>query len=201
MSQPRNNLEALQHQIPHQQKSTYFAATQSPKPSKFKPAKAITAIAHNGTAQLPSFSTSGCRKETSHHPAPTVLHSYPSNEAIDISSSSPASTRSIPYKRASSESGTALPLSPKRQRIAASISDKENAYSVSHKGKGKEPLPPSHHSGFYALAVPSEISPSTSFPPFQPPNTPRRIATRPFTYEYKVHSDLPDVKFVSLSKV
>lgn len=189
MSQPRNNLEALQHQIPPQQKSTYFAATQSPKPTKFKPAKAITAIAQNGTTQLPSFSNLGCGKENSYRPVPAVHHAHPSNEAIDISSSdstSPTSTRSIPYKRASSDSAPALPLSPpKRQRIAASV-------SVHHKGKAKEGQspPPSQTYWFHALAPPSEASQSTSFAPPQPAKTSRRIANRTFTYNYKVHSDL-----------
>ncbi|KAH9053886.1 hypothetical protein EDB87DRAFT_1704563 [Lactarius vividus] len=188
MSQPRNNLEALQHQIPPQQKSTYFAATQSPKPTKFKPAKAITAIVHNGTTQPPSFSNLGSGKENSYNPAPAVPHAHLSNEAIDICSSdstSPGSTRSIPYKRASSDTGPALPLSPKRQRIAASISDKENAYSVSQKGKAKEGQSPPPH-GFYAFAPPSGVQQSVSLQPTKP------FATRTVVYNHKVHSDLPD---------
>ncbi|KAI0003290.1 hypothetical protein BJV74DRAFT_522518 [Russula compacta] len=208
MSQPRNNLEALQRQIPPQQKSSYFASAQGAKPSKFKPAKTVCAshaAAQRGISPLSSFSTPGYGKQRPRPPVPSTLHAHPSNEAIDISTSdttSPSSASSVPFKRSGSDLAPAPPNSPKRPRVAPPCSDRENVFSALRKGKereGRSPTPSVHH-GLYAASSLSEAS--SSLHP-QHVLTPRRIVavSRPFTYKYKVHSDLQDVIFVLSSFV
>ncbi|KAI0303432.1 hypothetical protein B0F90DRAFT_1710972 [Multifurca ochricompacta] len=203
MSQPRNNLEALQRQIPPQQKSSYFTPIQSPKPSKFKPAKSGSVsgvVVNGGTHQLASFSTPGYGKQRPRPPASAIHNAHSSSEAIDISISSsdttsPTSTRLIPYKRSSSDLAPALPVSPKRPKITASDSEKESVCSVIREGKGREVQPPpSRH---YTPGSPGPLPGASVTSPFahaQRLKTLRRTATpsRPFTYKYNVHSDLQE---------
>lgn len=119
-----------------------------------------------------------------------------------MGSSSPTShtsAASIPNKRSSSDFAPVLPTLPKRPRIAPSCSKKENALSALQKGKERERQtpPPSQHRTFNALGSLSKAASSTSAHP-QPAQTFRRadVASRPFDYKYKVHTDLQDVIFV-----
>ncbi|KAI9508471.1 hypothetical protein F5148DRAFT_1195917 [Russula earlei] len=200
MSQPRNNLEALQCQIPPQQKSTYFSPAQSPKAPKFKPAKAgstsgAPSHSRSAIAQLPSFSTPGYGKQKPRPPASLALHTHSSNEAIDISSSgptSPSSAVSLPHKRSSFELAPALPDSSKRPRIAP-CSDKENTFTALYKGKEREGRsPPSQIYTIYAPVSLSEVTPTSS------PSGRIGAAFRPFIYKYKDHSDLQAITFEEL---
>ncbi|KAI0282595.1 hypothetical protein BGY98DRAFT_92063 [Russula aff. rugulosa BPL654] len=209
MSQPRNNLEALQRQIHPQHKSSYFPPPPSPKPTKFKPAKtgsASSVTVPTGNQQVSSFATPGYGKQKPRPPVSSALHANSSDEAIDISSpatTSPTSACSIPHKRLSSDLAPALPNPPKRPRMAPSF-NKENLSLPLRKGKereGESPTP-SQHPISYAQEYSSNATPSSSSVHPQAAPISRRIAApRPFTYHYKVHSDLQDVTFVLSSFV
>ena len=78
--------------------------------------------------------------------------------------------------------------------------NKENLSLPLRKGKereGESPTP-SQHPISYDQEYPSNVTPSSSSVHPQAAPISRRIAAapRPFTYRYKVHSDLQDVTFV-----
>lgn len=153
-------------------------------------------VAQTGIPQLPSFSTPGYGKQKPRPPASSALHTHSSNEAIDISSpgtTSSTSASSIPYKRSSSELARALPNSPKRPRMAP-CSDKENVSLAHRKGKEREGYSPTS-SHRYTPDFLSNATASSSSMHRQTAYISRRIDTapQPFTYNYKVHSDLQDV--------
>ncbi|KAN0105252.1 hypothetical protein V8E52_011240 [Russula decolorans] len=205
MSQPRNNLEALQHQIHPQHKSSYFPPPPSPKPTKFKPAKtgSVSSVTvPTGSPQVSSFATPGYGKQKPRPPISLALRANSSDEAVDISSTATTSSTSacsIPYKRSSSDLAPALPNSPKRPRVAP-FSNKENLSLAPRKGKerdGNSPTP-SQHPICYPQDFPSNATPSSSSVHPEAAPISRRIvaASRRFNYEYKVHLDLQDVIFV-----
>jgi hypothetical protein len=82
----------------------------------------------------------------------------------------------------------------------APFSNKENSSLALRKGKereGNSPTP-SQRPICYTQDFPSNATPTSSYVHPEAAPASRRIAAapRPFTYNYKVHSDLQDVTFV-----
>ncbi|THH06507.1 hypothetical protein EW146_g9590 [Bondarzewia mesenterica] len=158
MSQTRNNLDALQRRMVVKNASSSSPQSSSAqsttnKHTRFKPAKSNPLSSGPSSTRktapvtaLPSFSTPGFgrTKPVSSHAAP--LHSVPSADFIDISSSAdspPTSPSRYRSKRTSTDAAfPPPPVSPKRQKTF-NTSNKENMFKAELKGKGKERYAPS----------------------------------------------------------